>query len=50
MKKHFISITGMFMLGILFITCKKETTNAVSSFQQLSAKATTFTSNEKELK
>jgi hypothetical protein len=44
MKKYFTLIAGT----LLFITCKKETTGIVSSSQQLSAKATTFTSNEKQ--
>jgi hypothetical protein len=48
MKKNFAPVAGMLMLAILFITCKKETTGVVSSSQQLSAKATTFTSNEKQ--
>lgn len=48
MKKIFTSIAGTLILATLFITCKKETTGIVSSSQQLSAKATTFTSNEKQ--
>ena len=47
MKKHFTTIAGVLMLSVLFVTCKKET-NAVVSSSQLSAKATTFTSNEKQ--
>ncbi len=51
MKKQFIPTTRTLMLSlwvILFATCKKETSTVVSSSQQLSAKATTFTSNEKQ--
>jgi hypothetical protein len=48
MKKRFTSIASMIIISIIFITCKKETTGVVSSSQQLSAKATTFTSNEKQ--
>jgi len=48
MKKYFTLIAGILMPCILFITCKKETIGIVSSSQQLSAKATTFTSNEKQ--
>lgn len=48
MKKFFTFIAGMLMLSVLFITCKKETNTVASSSQQLSAKATTFTSNEKQ--
>ncbi len=51
MKKQFTPTTRTLMLSlwvILFATCKKETSTVVSSSQQLSAKATTFTSNEKQ--
>ena len=51
MKKQFTPTTRILMLSmciILFATCKKETNTIVSSSQQLSAKATTFTSNEKQ--
>lgn len=48
MKKKFNPVAGMLMLAILCVTCKKETATVVSSSQQLSAKATTFTSNEKQ--
>jgi hypothetical protein len=47
MKKYFTIIASILMLSLLFVTCKKET-NAVVSSSRLSAKATTFTSNEKQ--